>query len=485
MNLCRSALALGLLIATTAALPACSILTKEDTAQTDAQLTAQQGVVRGATTGSRFAQRDREYVAVRSIDALQKLGALSGPLLDLAKRIDGSAVAGPPDGLLTVEELARMEYADAWSTLFPEEQALVPQLWDFFLLSTEEPIRVLASQVFDITSLVSEDFAPAAIDPNASVAISDLSEPLRAVARRIELSSDSDGRPDTVSMADVDAAQASPGSFVAAERALFGDIRKAARAHAITVLGTGSYVVDAPGAPYGYTLPAGNVGNDVTIEYSEQYEVSENQIADATDVYAMWIEATQTYNVSTRVGGTGLTLQVVDLEHVDERTGNDLKDGQLSVEVWSNGHRIADRRVFVERAVRTKIVPGHADVVSQGTPLYRNASPTNPLLRAIFERQAGSPGFPRRIPTVTLQPGVYDFWPAAVERPMLEVYPGGVLFVRDASGARLRLAERGGGQFHGNGQVAGGCSGGYTFTAATSTIDVCSTRMPVDDSMLR
>src|SRR5262249_51284715 len=117
-------------------------------------------------------------------------------------------------------------------------------------------------------------------------------------------------------------------------------------------------------------------------------------------------------------------------------------------------------------------------VADNGSLLIRNADPSDPVHRAVFEVTPGQPGFVRPITPARLRSGVYGI--PTTPPTSLEVYPDSILFIRTAS-ADLARIEPVGAVF--TGQVVGGCS--YKWDPSTMLLSVCDeAAWPVSDKNL-
>lgn len=429
----------------------------EDVTSDASELQVRPRVASGSELDSQFVDPAKKYVSFRSIARLAELGALPGPLRELADRVDGSVATGPADGTMTIEELVMLEHT---SSVFPEERERLRQLWPLFEVGSE--VLSLAPADPKLVEKASETFWPARLDRVRGVPIRTLASNLQPIASRLELSIDSDGDRATVSLDDL--ANATPehlAAFRPDEIERLPQITEAAHAFAVQGLGNGEYILDVP-EPRS-TKTSFDVG-PVRLVAEETLQILEFKTGPIDSINAARIVLRHAYAAQWETL-PDVSLNVIDIAAGSERA-SPFGSGGLVLEVWKNGTRVAHRRVDHAPVSSDRTFYGHANPTSRGRALRRNASAELPSAIASFELEAGTPGFPRDVPNVRLRPGTYG---ARSDEAVLEVFQDNVLFLREPDGARWRFSfgrlPNGSGQFR-----ARTAYGAATFNAETSRL---------------
>lgn len=165
----------------------------------------------GNTIHSPSVDPNKTYWGSRTISLLVKVGALTPAEAAVARRADGIIANSPPNDRIGVDELAVLESPERIRTLFPEEQAVIPKLW-----------QILAIDAAPNYPLETPTIRPQVVDGYATAPTQlPTSDPL---AKRIQLTFNSDGNAGTISGIDVEKAYGDRGSYLPSEVAAFRSI---------------------------------------------------------------------------------------------------------------------------------------------------------------------------------------------------------------------------------------------------------------------
>lgn len=180
----------------------------------------------GSSFNSAFADATKTYLSKRRIDTLINVGALEDASLTLANRVDGIIASQPANGYLSTAELLTMEHPDFIKYLHATEKAEMATLWGLLETTSATPTA------FTLRPTQAADFKEAIVEPGTSLPdpgpypIAQLPvDAWRAPAERLELGSDEDADPSTVSLADLLGAIAAPWAFLPEEITWFEQIR--------------------------------------------------------------------------------------------------------------------------------------------------------------------------------------------------------------------------------------------------------------------
>jgi hypothetical protein len=201
--------------------------------------------IKGSDIPSKYVDPTKYYMIQRKIANLSAVGALDMTGTGLAARIDGIIANMPADGEMNLAELVRMEDPAIFNSLFPAEQAELPNLWK--LVQAPDANDVLVGNR-DNFGVVDSSTQPAAAVPPASLAIASLSTELQAPATRLENLYNSDGDVNTVTLADLTQGIANPAAFTPAEETAFPNIQAVFRTDAVAVSSTTLDVSPGPGS---------------------------------------------------------------------------------------------------------------------------------------------------------------------------------------------------------------------------------------------
>jgi hypothetical protein len=194
----------------------CSNPQNEFASQTD-ELNEASTPRKGSTINSQSVDPNATYWGARSISLLREVGYLTEEEADVANRADGIIANTAPNGRIGVDELAVMESHDHVGTLFPEEKAVIPKLWKILLIE-DAPLYKAESISGDVTQVDTYTVKP------VQYPIASLPSEMQKIAKRIQLTHDSDGMPATISGRDVADAYEDKGSYLPTEIAQFRPI---------------------------------------------------------------------------------------------------------------------------------------------------------------------------------------------------------------------------------------------------------------------
>jgi hypothetical protein len=342
------------------------------------------GRVAGSSLNSPNAKSSATYLTARRVDTLQQVGALTGVALGLAARVDGIIANQPADGRVSVQELLQIEKPGFIETLFAEEKAALPKVWE-----TLETTRGVATNVtlppnltLEAVDLSTTGGAP--IKP-AKLAIASLDAGLVAAARRLQLTRNDDGDAETVTEADLDAAIATPGPYTPDEVKSFQAIKALFVARAGTALRAKVQVTD-PGTTTKLLATWGpaKLSYDQLVSYQERRSRSffgGNRSGSSLDLN-ITAGLNRAANVALPPDHFLVILDETSESEVVSKGGAIQKPaaGPSTVEVWSGGVRLARFRARLPAFASTqenKDLSAFGDygfVAKNGSPLFRNVT---------------------------------------------------------------------------------------------------------------
>jgi hypothetical protein len=200
-------------------LPACA-QSASDEASTSSELTENPTPVPGAQINSPSVNPEKMYWGARTIQILVDVGYLTADEAAVAKRADGIIASGTANGAIGVQELAMLESPAHIGTLFPQERAVIPKLWKILEIDDAANITPPGPQI------------PTTIHDTISVtpfalAITSLPASSQSLAKRIQLTHDSDHDATTISGLDMEGAFADRSSYLPEELASFRGLHNA------------------------------------------------------------------------------------------------------------------------------------------------------------------------------------------------------------------------------------------------------------------
>ncbi|HRI50809.1 MAG TPA: hypothetical protein PLW65_11560 [Pseudomonadota bacterium] len=421
--------------------------------------------MQGSTIASPNVDKAKTYLSVRSIGTLESVGALSGALATLARRVDGVIGAKPADGRFSVAEILRMEQPAYIRTLFPEERAALPALWA--LLETT-PLDPTAVNVANLPTFAPVDASTAATKPlkPPKLAISSLPSSVLTQARRLEMVVDSDGDRETITEADIDDPLGDPDPWTEDEIDAFKAIKQLFIARAGTTL---KYALQVPPPFSSHTTVATWGGASLEVEQSLRYEETRSATffrgaSDSSlDVYLNARRASRA--VLNLLPGQSLVL--IDINSETERlVSGELNwefSGTVVAEVWSGGTRLGSYRAALPKiaSVDERVdLKDYIDyqLVSGATPLVKNATTAAVRYDAYYTQYSASFTFdtaalPRPAgvdssaldklvtPKSSLMPGRYEMAVSGLAGTCkLEISPEGVVSFTRPGGAPARAS---------------------------------------------
>lgn len=424
------------------------------------------GRVSGAGLGSPNAKASATYLTGRRIDTLTQIGALSGVAADLAARVDGIIANQPADGRFSVKELLQIEKPGFVETLFPEEKAALPRLWEMLetVNGTAPNVALPATtglEVVDVSTAAGAPVKPASLD------IATLPTELVAPAKRLELTRNSDANATTVTEADLDGAIAQPGPYTPEEVAAFRKIKDIFLERAGTALHARAKVTD-PGTVAKQLASWGPAklmfSQSVTYdEYRSRTFFDRNRSSASLDVR---LDAKLTRAVVAELPANH-QLVVIDeaSEHEIVSTGGALEKaeaGNSTVEVWSGGTRLRRFRAKLPAfasANEQRSLEAYVDYQlvgkTSGQPLVKNEvdaknsyATYQETAYASYRWEAAAAPRPASFdpsaasatmtPGPVLLPGRYEIPVPSFGNLILDVYPEGVLRVTRPDGQSMR-----------------------------------------------
>jgi hypothetical protein len=383
----RNHLALALLLAISSGAVACAQDIGPDGELTDESGAPAEGAIITRISGSKissvYANPNATYLSVRSLDTLGKVGALEGVVGALARRADGIIANQPADGRVSVKELLRLEKPDVLKTLFPQEKAALPQVWELLETVTGQP--TVAPNLTALPTLQVTDVStpPGTLTPPKTLTIASLHPDLQSIARRVELSYDADNDDATIAPSDLASALAKPGPYTPAELAQIKQIQSTFAARA-----TSSYrAVAQVTAPFAKSTSLGTFGG-VSLSVEDSVFVTEERTMDDNRGRAEQFSQRLYGGVArtVKLDATGdvkvvLVYEKTEKEVVVDASNVSLQTGTTTLEVWSNGARKSAHRVRFTKDLSTS-APQYTDMdawrgyelVAGGKPLFRNTT---------------------------------------------------------------------------------------------------------------
>jgi hypothetical protein len=377
----------------------------------------------------------KTYLSTRRISPLASVGALNGAMGSLVYRIDGIIVNQPADGRLSISELVQMEQPGFIETLFADERAALPSVWEL-MATTSDPPTPLAIAPLATVQPVDISTPPGQLAKPASLAISTLpSTSQKDAANRLELTRNSDGDATTVTEADLNAAIANPGPYTRSEVSTFGDILLLFVQRATSAL-TARASVPEP------RLVTGTVANwgAATLAISQLAEITElrslslhtNSPSDSTNVS---ISAHSTQSTALTLTGNQKLLLIEDATDDEQALGSGPLTtngaGDLTLETWSGGVRTGTWRATAPVIAQ---LDQRVDLSAYADYTFVASVTSAPLARNVVSSRAdySSSGYVSYTASfnygVTQQPipssGVNDEALAKVATPHVQLPPG-------------------------------------------------------------
>jgi hypothetical protein len=417
-------------------------------------------IVSGSSVPTPSIDPTKRYFEARSIRILEEVGALNAQQAEVARRLDGTLDNQPADGAADLYEIQRAEQNPAGVALFPEERSVLEKL----VQSQEAPDVQPPSPPFlpamrPLAQLVVPRLnAGNALDLTAPVPISKLSD-LSTLGHRIQLMQNGDSRAETITLADLDAAQASPGGFTREDVASFPRLRIRLEGILRRVPSpmTAELEVPMPGT----TVSALPFQGSSNFRVTTQVDIADKVItrglpgAYSTELKSFSVERSQRLEVVVP-GGTSavlLPLSGTGGELLLDAGTHDLTglSGTYRVELWRHGQRIESADVILPNIAPHESVDlrpfESVPMIAEGYPLLRYGALEDPGVFAVPGGEVGGP------PTQTLPQWrwSYPLLPAGTydipgNNAQLRVWEGGLLsIVRDGKEQFLHMS--GGKQF--------------------------------------
>jgi hypothetical protein len=417
-------------------------------------------IVSGSSVPTPSVDPTRRYFEARSIHILEEVGALNTQEADVARRLDGTLDNQPRDGAADLYEIQKAEQNPASIALFPEERSVLQKLVQSQEApDVQPPVAPSLPAMTSLAQLVVPHLnAGNALDLAAPVPVSKLYD-LSTLARRIQLMQNSDSRAETITLADLDAAQASPGGFTRDDVASFPRLRERIEGILRRVPSPMTAQVEVP-------MP-GTTVSELPFQGSSQFRVTTQiNIADkvitrglpgeySTELQSFSVERSQRLDVVIS-GGTRavlLPLSGTGGELLLDAGMHDLTGltGTYRVELWQHGQRTESADVILPSIAPHESVElrpfQSVPMIADGYPLVRYGTVDGPGVFAVPGSEVQGP------PTQTLPQwrwsypmlpaGTYDI-PGG--NAQLRVWEGGLLsIVRDGKEKFLHMS--GGKQF--------------------------------------
>lgn len=327
----------------------------------------------GSSLHSRFAKPERVYLSNRLIDNLVTLGAIDNTAASVARRVDGIIDNKPANGRVSTDELERMEQPEYFSTLFPEEQARFPALWEM-LEAPADPPTVVDMPAALVLSASDRSTPPSGLAIPEKLLINTLTT--QEPARRLQLVHDSDRDPETITLADLDQGLARPGRFLESDVAAFTQIQREFRIRATTTADA-RVLLPVPGDELQNIATLGPTRIDVltTTTYTEQRTASTS----STSCWSVGLTGRRVIAPSLTLPNNSRLLLLNDTgaEALLMPGAFSTPAGSFVFEVWQLGRRIFSTRVTLPEIVgtdRTTPLHEYADYVATSgtTDLVRN-----------------------------------------------------------------------------------------------------------------
>ncbi len=395
--------------------------------------------ISGAGLGSPNAKPNATYLAARSLRTLREIGALDPALDALAARVDGVLANRPADETLAVSELLEIEKPARLATLHAAERARLADLWALLETSDRAPAKIALAPVAPahVTSLSTPAGPPV---PAPMLRLADLVEAHRSAASRLELTTNDDGDPQTISSADLDVALADPGSYTPADVTVFRQLKLYYLDNARTPLRAVARV-EAPEA----MRPLWSEGA-VTLAIVRQISYVERRSLPITSPSGA--EKERTFRGEARETPALALAEATHALFLDESTGKEilaqraftLPASTYTVEAWNHGKRVLSTRATLpELGVRTtssdlRDVADHRLELPDGSVLTPKSTcgddgsvtvswgPGTAVECAPSRRSMQRDSAP---PALPVTPGRYDIAAGALGEVTLDVYPEG------------------------------------------------------------
>lgn len=302
--------------------------------------------VPGTSIASQYVDPARFYLSHRNIKSLEQVGALTGEMESVVRRVDGIVASLPADDIISVSEMERMEQPAYLATLFAAEKAAFVLLWSLLEIPDQTP-AVLTASALDL-AVTNTSATPTPLTFPAVEPIDSLPERLQETARRLQLVFDSDGDQDTISFTDLDEGADDPlGRFTLADIELFGAIHTEIYSRGTTE--AEARVDVPPPGEFEVKLTLGDL--TLLVNQRVRYEETRGFYRDSTHLHhdlKMFHAVTVTMELPDNV--TALLL--------DEATGEEqvFDDGQqisqlpasiYIMELWQDGQRISSARAQI------------------------------------------------------------------------------------------------------------------------------------------
>jgi hypothetical protein len=184
------------------------------------------------------ADKNSEYLQERDLTTLKNVGALTPAQKTILERAD-TVGYGNANGIVTTYEVDQLWQPALHSTLSPVEKNTLAQVWEKFRV--RNPNRVWPEYP-DPTPMVS---APTNQIAATQRTIASLPASLRAIAQRVQLSQDEDGKPNTVSFRDVARAKLT-NAYTPAEQKDLADLSTWFESNVLTIPAREQTLVDIP-----------------------------------------------------------------------------------------------------------------------------------------------------------------------------------------------------------------------------------------------
>jgi hypothetical protein len=181
-------------------------------------------ILKGSDIPSQYVDSGKHYLTTRKIETLEAVAALKDMPDMVAKRADGIIANLPVNGRIEAAELVRMESAQIFPTLFPEEQQALPALWA--LLEAPNPTASTIAVPVDDLTVAEQLTQPSGLTYPASLLISSLPGDLQTVSKRVQLVFNGDANALTIQIADIDKVLADPQAFTPAEVTQLNTVKK-------------------------------------------------------------------------------------------------------------------------------------------------------------------------------------------------------------------------------------------------------------------
>jgi hypothetical protein len=392
--------------------------------------------VDGSDIPSAYVDTTKSYLISRTIDGLVNAGALDMVETRLVQRIDGIIANMPLDRRLHVAELVRMEDPLIFGTLFADEKAALPRLWEKVEAPSTNDLVVGPNAGFGVVDTATP---PGPAVPPASLAITTLPTPqLQSAATRLQNLYNADNNMSTVQIADLDKGIGNPGAFTPAEVMAFGTINALFREQAVAAAGASLVISPSPGS-FSHTATLGPIG----LAFAGVTKIEEERIHQYSNL-TVRLTASQSQTATSTVPQDHAVV-VINKDSAIEAVFSTgavppLAAGPYVVEVWKAGQRMFSTNAVLPATTREQRIDltDKLDytLMTALAPLVRNTvSATGFTAKFTFDKTSVPPtGTPDpstllrvATPTVKLPTGRYPL--GAMDTALL-VYPNNVLWVQ-------------------------------------------------------